>query len=113
MAERNGVDINGKVYVSGLANYLGDPRAWVSGRDDVRRVLEERGWSSQGAVNVKGREADVDPSDVPIDPTLIEAEVAQRVAAGGGEMMGCSRVEDLKEKLTTIRKGYNPIEDHD
>jgi hypothetical protein len=30
-----------------------------------------------------------------------------------GEMMGCSRVDDLREKLTTLRKGYDPIEDPD
>lgn len=53
-AKAQGVDTKGKVYLSGLASHPGDPRAWVSGRGDVRKVCEERGWHCEGAVNVKG-----------------------------------------------------------
>jgi hypothetical protein len=40
-----------------LADYFGDPRAWVSSRAEMRQVILDRGWSSEGAVNVKGRPA--------------------------------------------------------
>lgn len=55
-ARQAGVNVHGKRYLSSLAKYPGDPEAWVSGRGDVRRVVEKRGWSSTGSVNVKGRE---------------------------------------------------------
>jgi|SRR6185436_2080230 len=37
-----GGSTTGKVYIGGLAEYPGDPRAWVSGKDDVKRVCRER-----------------------------------------------------------------------
>ena len=52
VAGAQGVDITGKVYLSGLAAYPGDPRAWVGGRGDVRSVCEERGWGCTGSVNM-------------------------------------------------------------
>lgn len=51
VAEQAGQSTRGKVYLSGLAEYPGDPKAWVAGRGDVRRVLDERGWGAEGAVN--------------------------------------------------------------
>lgn len=54
-AEAHGGNTNGKRYVSGLARFPGDPEAWVTGRDDIRRVIESRpGWSCQGAVDIDG-----------------------------------------------------------
>ena len=55
-AETAGVNTTGKVYLGGLAAFPGDPKAWVSDRNDVKRVLTERGWGSQGAVNQEPRE---------------------------------------------------------
>lgn len=55
-AEELGQSTTGKVYVSGLARFPGDPEAWVSGRGDVQRTLERRGWGSEGAVNVEARD---------------------------------------------------------
>lgn len=54
----------GLVYKGGLARFAGDPEAWVGGRGDVQRVLEERNrrgenWSADGAVTVKPSEAPV------------------------------------------------------
>ena len=56
----SGQDVKGKVYLSGLAEYPGDPRAWVSGRGDVQKLCEERGWGCRGSVNVK-RDASAEP----------------------------------------------------
>jgi hypothetical protein len=55
VAEGHGQSVTGKVYVGGLARFPGDPEAWVSGRSDVERVLRQRGWGSEGAVNVSAR----------------------------------------------------------
>lgn len=59
-ARRHGVSMAGKVYHSTLAEYPGDPRAWVADSSDIRQVLEERGWGSRGDIEVKAREVDPD-----------------------------------------------------
>lgn len=105
VAEGEGLDTTGRTYISGLAAYPGDPRAWVSGRGDAKRLLEERGWSSEGAVNVKAREPLNPPADVAVDPRLIDSEAAQRQETG--QMLGCKSVPELKEKLTALR-GWKP-----
>lgn len=56
MARKAGVSISGKRYMSGLARYPGDPKAWISDRSDIKRLCERRGWGCEGAVNVKARE---------------------------------------------------------
>ena len=39
---KRGGSTKGKVYVSGMASYPGDPQAWISGKGDMVRVAEER-----------------------------------------------------------------------
>jgi hypothetical protein len=53
VAEAGGQSVNGKVYLGGLARFPGDPEAWVSGRGDVQRLVEKRGWKCQGSVEVE------------------------------------------------------------
>jgi len=43
----------GKVYIGGLAQYPGDPEAWVSDRSDIRRVCEERNYDASDELNGK------------------------------------------------------------
>ena len=38
------------MYKSSLARFPGDPQAWVSSRSDVKKILEERNWQSEGTV---------------------------------------------------------------
>lgn len=56
-ARAAGVSTDGKVYDGRLAEFPGDPRAWIESQDDVRRLCEERGWGLDGDVKVKAREA--------------------------------------------------------
>lgn len=74
ITEANGGNTNGKRYLSGLANFPGDPEAWVSGRDDVKRLLEKRGWASEGAVTVAARES--------IEPPEPRYDVADDIVDG-------------------------------
>lgn len=53
MAEDEGVNITGQKYLRSLARYPGDPEAWVSSRGEVERRCLERGWSCEGAVEVR------------------------------------------------------------
>ena len=58
MAVDAGVVTKGKVYSTQLARYPGDPRAWVSGVDDVRKRIIERGMHSEGLVKHTPSECD-------------------------------------------------------
>lgn len=49
-AELRGVSVKGKVYLGGLAEFPGDPRAWISDKSEAKRVCEERGWKCSGLV---------------------------------------------------------------
>lgn len=75
-AAKAGVNVKGKVYLSGLAAYPGDPRAWVSGRGDVQQVCAERGWACSGAVTAK-MAGDVAPAAA----VGLADDVAARLAA--------------------------------
>jgi hypothetical protein len=73
-----GVDTNGKRYLSGLARYPNDPEAWVSDLSDVGRVVRERGWNCEGALDVtsfpQGVVADMVP-DYDVAPDILEGRV--------------------------------------
>jgi len=98
-AERAGVDPAGKIYLSGLARYPGDPGAWVSGRGDIRRLVEDRGWGCSGSVNVPRRE--VEPmADIPISHEI----VGQYAARLRRENPGLP-APDAWEKAKAIRSG--------
>lgn len=84
-ARAAGVNVNGKVYLSSLAAFPGDPRAWVSDRGDVQRVCEERGWSCEGAVTVKPRSSLNGPPQGPaVADDLVDRAVAEAVARDPG-----------------------------
>lgn len=57
VATAAGASTTGKKYLSGLARFPGDPEAWVDGRGDVERVLNQRGWGCEGTINLKPRES--------------------------------------------------------
>jgi hypothetical protein len=83
VAESEGVSIVGKTYLSGLADYPGDPRAWVSDRHDVLAIAKERNYTCRGYVEHEGHDVEPMP-DVPIAPELVEREVAEILAADPG-----------------------------
>ena len=54
------------VYMPQLARFRGDKQAFVSrsdGRSYIRKLLESRGWESDGAVRTSRRDPDSDPLD--------------------------------------------------
>lgn len=79
ITEQHGGSTKGKRYISGLARFPGDPEAWVTGRDDVRRVIEGRpGWSCQGAVDIDGRKNSPAPAPaVEVADDLLNKYTAQ------------------------------------
>ena len=83
-SKANGIDTTGKIYLSSLASYPGDPRAWVSGRGDVQRLCEERGLNCEGSVTVKGREKQPVES-VGIADDIVDRAVDEVLASDPGQ----------------------------
>jgi hypothetical protein len=74
------------VYFPNLARFRGDPEAYVTramGRSYIRKLLEKRGWSAEGGVNVKGREPESDPLDPkncrPLGEDIIRRRIKEEV----------------------------------
>jgi len=95
VAKEQGFSTTGKVYLSGLARYPGDPEAWVSGKGDVKRVIEQRGWSCRGAVNIKGEVKP--PSGGGIASSLVTEKVAEMVEQQ--PELARRPVEELRERV--------------
>lgn len=72
------------VYFPNLARFKGDPEAYVTraqGRSYIKKLLEKRGWSAEGAVNVKGRGPEHDPLSpdkcIPLGEDIIQGRMAR------------------------------------
>ena len=92
------MDVKGKVYLSGLAAFSGDPRAWVSGRGDVQKVCEERGWDCEGSVNVKAFRPQ-EPRQVAVAPDLVAEHVERELEANPGTGVE-EATERVKDRIT-------------
>jgi hypothetical protein len=102
-AEAAGVSTTGKVYLGGLAAFPGDPKAWVAGRGDFQKVVEERGWGCEGAVNVTAPQKAPIP-DIDVADDILDREVGEIVAAHPeGERIDKT---DLKEQVREKRKPH-------
>lgn len=70
------------VYLSQLASFPGDPKAFVpatGGRGHVQKVCEERGWACEGSVKVKAREPEKPVENVKLGTDLVESNVKKMV----------------------------------
>lgn len=78
-----GVSVNGKIYQAGLAQFPGDPAAWCSNENDVKRRAIELG-AECPSLGVKAREmAPLERKGVTgIAEDLVDERIGQRIAAG-------------------------------
>jgi hypothetical protein len=98
-AETAGVSTTGKWYCRGLADFPGDPTAWVDGRGDVMRIAAEKNMTVHGYVEQQGHE--VDPGgDVPIADELISDEVQDILDAHPG-----ASPEAVRDEVYQLRTG--------
>lgn len=94
-AKKLGVDTTGKVYLKQLADFPGDPRAWVSGRGDVKKLCEERGWGCEGGVKLKVAPATESPSQGGgLASDIVDRLVGEKLAMDPG-----ANVQDVREKV--------------
>jgi hypothetical protein len=99
-AKAAGVNTKGKVYLSSLAAFPGDPKAWVSGRDDAKRVIEERGWGCHGSINVKMREV-AQPTGGGVADSLVNEHTARTLESTPEPVKNVAELrEQVKENLT-------------
>ena len=109
-ADQAGVSTTGKAYISGLAKFPGDPRAWVSGKSDVREIARERNYTIHGCVEHKGHEVER-PADLDIDRDILR-DSAIGIAAETG--LPWREAVDKAYSLRTGRCDPNPapVEDN-
>lgn len=98
-AKAAGVSIKGSVYVPGLAEFPGDPNAWVKNVSEVKNKVEAKGWGCQGAVNVKAREDVEPPPDVDVAPDLIERRALEKIEENPELKMSPELLHEAKEEI--------------
>lgn len=106
VAERHGVSTRGKWYISQLADYPGDPRAWVESQDDIKRICEQRGWGCYGIVNVQPREPEEGPAPYRVADDIVESEFAEE-AQENPALLELSETE-RREYMEGIRERISP-----
>ncbi len=109
MARKAGVSTQGKVYLSSLANFPGDPRAWVSDRHDVQQLVKERGWKVNGAVNQNSQPQEEPKDHRPaggVAPDIIENELTRAIEQNPEIAPTPKEKADLREKIRQKRKPH-------
>jgi hypothetical protein len=102
-AEKAGVSTTGKVYLSSLASRPGDPEAWVSGRGDVTRVVNERNWNCDGAVKRQAVRGIEGTEDVGVADNILTGRAKELVAKGELQK------KDVKEYKEKLKKQLAPV----
>lgn len=93
-ARQAGINISGKYYVGGLADsrMWRDPKAWVSGNDDVLRVAKERNLMVAGGVNY-------DPGPAPPKRTLISEGIVREEVARARRANPKLKAAEVREQV--------------
>lgn len=108
LAEAAGQSTKGKVYMGSLARFPGDPQAWVDGKGDAERVIEQNGWGSQGAISRPVTRV-AEPAAQDVDPAIVQDEVEAIIdRAGAGP--GVDKL-DLAEQVYNKRAGVHKKKD--
>lgn len=79
IAEAHGCSTTGKTYLSQLADFPGDPKAWVGSRADVEKVCRDTGAGCSGMVNVKVSEREPTPA-IDIADDILDDRVEKAIA---------------------------------
>lgn len=103
-AKQAGIDIQGKVHMSGLGP-PDDPAAWVSDTSDILKVCRERNLTCTGVVNHQG--VTKDPEFVELAEDLIDDVAEQEFQADPGLRQRCEKDQSQLRRLRgKIREKY-------
>lgn len=108
-ARAAGVSTDGKVYSSALAAFPGDPRAWTDTVGDQVKLLQERGWSADGDLKVKGPEVAPAPA-VRLAEDLVQDRMEAELERRYPDAQGGKVVKVKKKELERLR--HDIIEKH-
>lgn len=105
MAKAAGVSTSGR-FCPELAEFRGDPKAWVHDRQDVKDYCERTGHGVDGMVEVQARERPpVEKKPYRVAPDIVKKEVDRIVTEEAGGHMPARERADLAEATATRLKG--------
>lgn len=108
VAKAHGVDHTGKVYMSSLARYPGDPLAWVSSRGDAERVIDANGWGAEGAVSRPVKNV-ADKVGAKIAPDIVAEAIEDKLTAAGIDEVSGQAARDMVDSTTAeLSRPKNP-----
>lgn len=93
----------GLTYVPSIAAFPGDPEAWVSGKGDIQRVCEARGYTCEGDVTVKSTGQVKELTAVPLAASIVEQEVNSMLRADPS--LRSKNKQELREQVIDKRTG--------
>lgn len=103
-AKKAGVNVDGKTYMSGFAQYPGDPRAWFDDTGDIIREAKRRNLNVRGVVNHEGYEVEP-PKSVGLAQDIVDDEVNRRIIDDPGLALKREQVEaDVRDAHTPVWK---------
>ena len=108
VALANGVNPKGKKYMHTLAEKPFDPKAWVDSTHDAQKLVEERGWTASGAINVKRLYQDAAPREkYDVNPKVVDRELRKQVAENPAIAPTPKDRKKLREQIRTkMLPGY-------
>ncbi len=99
-AKKAGVSLNGKKFISQLATYPGDPEAWISTAEDVKRICKKRNWTCRGMVEHKHHENPPRES-IPMDKQIFAEEVQRECEKDPGKLHKLEKTKaEVWDKIT-------------
>jgi hypothetical protein len=102
-ARRRGVSTYGKYYSHQLADYAGDPSAWVSDVDDFKRVAAAKGVGCE-PLGLKAVKKGDDEAPVVLDEKIIQQEIINRCL--DDPSLQKRDVRDLREEVIEKHKPH-------
>lgn len=104
-AKRMGIPLTGnEFYQPGLAKFPGDPRACIphsGGKEQIRKMIEEKGTGSEGAITVKKRQRPPQPK-CKLHPSIVARHMQRMLKEPGNAL------RDRKEMVAEIIEKHGP-----
>lgn len=97
-AKAAGVTVHGRQYMSGLAEYPGDPRAWVGSKDEAIAVLKDRGWGCD-RLGVKAKVSDGPAKESPLGEDIVRRHMENYLQDVPKEGRTKKLLEETRERV--------------
>ncbi len=107
-AKKHGLkSTKGRIYMSRLAKFPGDPDAWIADKGDIQKLAEKRGMGINGyGLSIPMRN-DVEPEPgIDIADDIVDREVTDILAANPEVAPTKKEKLDLREKVRNKRKPH-------